>query len=117
LWEINLNNQYNDVTITFLAAASYYPSYFSIFSVYLRQLGSGTSKNISARLVELIGNIAIGDTDLRLYVNNTTGNCQLWGNVRGQYGTLNLSVLKKAWRTETDSPNIGTFFYTNFNSV
>lgn len=117
LWEINLNNQYNDVTITFLAAASYYPSYFSIFSVYLRQNGSGTSKNISARLVELIGNIAIGDTDLRLYVNNTTGNCQLWGNVRGQYGTLNLSVLKKAWRIETDSPNIGTFFYTNFNSV
>lgn len=117
LWEINLNNQYNDVTITFLAAASYYPSYFSIFSVYLRQNGSGTSKNISARLVELIGNIAVGDTDLRLYVNNTTGNCQLWGNVRGQYGTMNLSVLKKAWRTETDSPNIGTFFYTNFNSV
>ena len=117
LWEINLNRQYNDVTITFLAAASYYPSYFSIFSVYLRQNGSGTSKNISARLVELIGNIAIGDTDLRLYVNNTTGNCQLWGNVRDQYGTLNLSVLKKAWRTKTDSPNIGTFFYTNFNSV
>lgn len=117
LWEINLNIQYNDVTITFLAAASYYPSYFSIFSVYLRQNGSGTSKNISARLVELIGNIAIGDTDLRLYVNNTTGNCQLWGNVRDQYGTLNLSVLKKAWRTETDSPNIGTFFYTHFNSV
>ena len=117
LWEINLNNQYNDVTITFLAAASYYPSYFSIFSVYLRQNGSGTSKNISARLVELIGNIAVGDTDLRLYVNNTTGNCQLWGNVRGQYGTMNLSVLKKAWRIETDSPNIGTFFYTNFNSV
>lgn len=117
LWEINLNNQYNDVTITFLAAASYYPSYFSIFSVYLRQNGSGTSKNISARLVELIGNIAVGDTDLRLYVNNTTGNCQLWGNVRSQYGTMNLSVLKKAWRIETDSPNIGTFFYTNFNSV
>lgn len=117
LWEINLNNQYNDVTITFLAAASYYPSYFSIFSVYLRQNGSGTSKNISARLVELIGNIAIGDTDLRLYVNNTTGNCQLWGNVKGQYGTMNLSVLKKAWRTATDSSNIGTFFSTSFNSV
>lgn len=117
LWEINLNNQYNDVTITFLAAASYYPSYFSIFSVYLRQNGSGTSKNIFARLVELIGNIAIGDTDLRLYVNNTTGNCQLWGNVRGQQGTMNLSVLKKAWRTATDSSNIGTFFSTSFNSV
>lgn len=117
LWEINLNNQYNDVTITFLAAASYYPSYFSIFSVYLRQNGSDTSKNISARLVELIGNIAIGDTDLRLYVNNTTGNCQLWGNVKGQYGTMNLSVLKKAWRTATDSSNIGTFFSTSFNSV
>ena len=117
LWEINLNNQYNDVTITFLAAASYYPSYFSIFSVYLRQNGSGTSKNISARLIELIGNIAIGDTDLRLYVNNTTGNCQLWGNVKGRYGTMNLSVLKKAWRTATDSSNIGTFFSTSFNSV
>ena len=117
LWEINLNNQYNDVTITFLAAASYYPSYFSIFSVYLRQEGSGTSKNIHARLVELIGNIAVGDTELRLYVNNTTGNCQLWGNVKTQYGTMNLSVLKKAWRTATDSSNIGTFFSTSFNSV
>ena len=117
LWEINFNKQYEDITITFLAAASYYPSYFSIFSVYLRQNGSDTSKNISARLVELIGNIAVGDTDLRLYVNNTTGNCQLWGNVRGQYGTMNLSVLKKSWRIGTDSPNIGTFFYTNFNSV
>ena len=117
LWEINLNNQYNDVTITFLASASYYPSYFAIFSVYLRQNGSDTSKNISARLVELIGNIAIGDTDLRLYVNNTTGNCQLWGNVRGQYGTMNLSVLKKAWRTDIDSSNIGTFFSTSFSSV
>ena len=117
LWEINLNNQYNDVTITFLAAASYYPSYFSIFSVYLRQNGSGTSKSISARLVELIGNIAVGDTELRLYVNNTTGNCQLWGNVKIQYGTMNLSVLKKAWRTNTDSSNIGTFFSTSFSSV
>lgn len=117
LWEINLNNQCNDVTITFLAAASYYPSYFSIFSVYLRQNGTGTSKSISARLVELIGNIAVGDTELRLYVNNTTGNCQLWGNVKSQYGTMNLSVLKKAWRTENDSSNIGTFFSTNFSSV
>ncbi len=117
LWEINLNNQYNDVTITFLAAASYYPSYFSIFSVYLRQNGSGTSKDIYARLVELIGNIAVGDTELRLYVNNTTGNCQLWGNVKTQYGTMNLSVLKKAWRIATDSSNIGTFFSTSFNSV
>lgn len=117
LWEINLNNQYNDVTITFLAAASYYPSYFSIFSVYLRQNGSGTSKDIYARLVELIGNIAVGDTELRLYVNNTTGNCQLWGNVKGQYGTMNLSVLKKAWRTATDSSNIGKFFTATFNSV
>ena len=117
LWEINLNNQYNDLTITFLAAASYSPSYFSIFSVYLRQNGSGTSKNIDARLVELIGNIAVGDTELRLYVNNTTGNCQLWGNVKAQYGTMNLSVLKKAWRTETDSSNIGTFFSTSFKSV
>ncbi len=117
LWEINLNNQYNDVTITFLAAASYYPSYFSIFSVYLRQNGSGTSKSINARLIELIGNIAVGDTELRLYVNNTTGNCQLWGNVKNQYGTMNLSVLKKAWRTDTDSSNIGTFFSTSFSSV
>ena len=117
LWEINLNNQYNDVTITFLAAASYYPSYFSIFSVYLRQNGSGTSKGINARLVELIGNIAVGDTELRLYVNNTTGNCQLWGNVKNQYGTMNLSVLKKAWRADTDSSNIGTFFSTSFSSV
>lgn len=117
LWEINLNNQYNDVTITFLAAASYYPSYFAIFSVYLRQNGSGTSKDINARLVELIGNIAVGDTELRLYVNNTTGNCQLWGNVKNQYGTMNLSVLKKAWRTDTDSSNIGTFFSTAFSSV
>lgn len=117
LWEINLNDQYNDVTITFLAAASYYPSYFAIFSVYLRQNGTGTSKSISARLVELIGNIAIGDTDLRLYVNNTTGNCQLWGNVKNQYGTMNLSVLKKAWRTANDSSNIGTFFSTGFSSV
>lgn len=117
LWEINLINQYNDVTITFLAAASYYPSYFSIFSVYLRQNGTGTSKSISARLVELIGNIAVGDTELRLYVNNTTGNCQLWGNVKYQYGTMNLSVLKKAWRTANDSSNIGTFFSTNFSSV
>ena len=117
LWEINLNNQHNDVTITFLAAASYYPSYFSIFSVYLRQTGSGTSKGINARLIELIGNIAVGDTELRLYVNNTTGNCQLWGNVKNQYGTMNLSVLKKAWRIGTDSSNIGTFFSTSFSSV
>ena len=117
LWEINLNNQSNDVTITFLAAASYYPSYFAIFSVYLRQNGSGTSKRIGARLVELIGNIAVGDTELRLYVNNTTGNCQLWGNVKSQYGTMNLSVLKKSWRTANDSSNIGTFFSTAFSSV
>ena len=117
LWEINLNNQYDDVTITFLAAASYYPSYFSIFSVYLRQNGIGTSKDIQARLAELIGNIAVGDTELRLYVNNTTGNCQLWGNVKTRYGTMNLSVLKKSWRTATDSSNIGTFFSTSFDSV
>ena len=117
LWEIDLDNKYNDVTITFLAAASFLPYYFSIFSVYLRQNGSGTSKDINARLVELIGNIALGDTELRLYVNNTTGNCQLWGNVKERYGTMNLSVLKKSWRVANDSPNIGTFFSTSFSSV
>ena len=117
LWEINLNSRYNDITITFLAASSYYPSYSAIFSVCVRQNGTGTYRDISAKITELIGNIAIGDTDLRLYVNNTTGNCQLWGNVRGQYGTMNLTVLKKSWRTATDSSNIGTFFSADFSSA
>ena len=107
VWDITLNNQYNDVDITLLVHSAYNQQW-GIISFRLRQDGTGTAKNISAYLAEVVGNIP---TDrFRLYYNNSSGLCQLWCNPIGQYSVYNYRVLAKTWRVDTEATTLGTFY-------
>lgn len=110
VWDITLNNQYNDVDINLLVHSAYNQQW-GIISFRLRQNGTGTAKNISAYLAEVVGNIP---TDrFRLYYNNSSGLCQLWCNPSSQYSVYNYRVLAKTWRTSTEATTLGTFYTGN----
>lgn len=107
VWDITLNNQYNDVDINLLVHSAY-DQQWGIISFKLRQNGTGTAKNISAYLAEVVGNIP---TDrFRLYYNNSSGLCQLWCNPSSQYSVYNYRVLAKTWRVDTEATTLGTFY-------
>lgn len=107
VWDITLNNQYNDVDINLLVHSAYNQQW-GIISFELRQNGTGTAKNISAYLAEVVGNIP---TDrFRLYYNNSSGLCQLWCNPSSQYSVYNYRVLAKTWRIGTEATTLGTFY-------
>lgn len=107
VWDITLNNQYNDVDINLLVHSAFNQQW-GIISFKLRQTGTGTSKSISAYLAEVVGNIP---TDrFRLYYNNSSGLCQLWCNPSSQYSVYNYRVLAKTWRTGTEATTLGTFY-------
>lgn len=107
VWDITLNNQYNDVDINLLVHSAYNQQW-GIISFRLRQNGTGTAKNISAYLAEVVGNIPLDR--FRLYYNNSSGLCQLWCNPSGQYKVYNYRVLAKTWRTGTEVATLGTFY-------
>ena len=107
VWDITLNNQYNDVDINLLVHSAYNQQW-GIISFKLRQNGTGTAKNISAYLAEVVGNIPLDR--FRLYYNNSSGLCQLWCNPSGQYNVYNYRVLAKTWRTGTEATTLGTFY-------
>lgn len=107
VWDITLNNQYNDVDINLLVHSAYNQQW-GIISFKLRQNGTGTAKSISAFLAEVVGNIPLDR--FRLYYNNSSGLCQLWCNPSGQYSVYNYRVLAKTWRTGTEAATLGTFY-------
>lgn len=107
VWDITLNNQYNDVDINLLVHSAYNQQW-GIISFKLRQNGTGTAKNISAYLAEVVGNIPLDR--FRLYYNNSSGLCQLWCNPSGQYNVYNYRVLAKTWKTGTEATTLGTFY-------
>lgn len=107
VWDITLNNQYNDVDINLLVHSAYNQQW-GIISFKLRQDGTGTAKNISAYLAEVVGNIPLDR--FRLYYNNSSGLCQLWCNPSGQYNVYNYRVLAKTWRISTEVATLGTFY-------
>lgn len=107
VWDITLNNQYNDVDINLLVHSAFNQQW-GIISFKLRQNGTGTAKNISAYLAEVVGNIPLDR--FRLYYNNSSGLCQLWCNPSGQYNVYNYRVLAKTWRIGTEVATLGTFY-------
>lgn len=107
VWDITLNNQYNDVDINLLVHSAYNQQW-GIISFKLRQNGTGTAKSISAFLAEVVGNIPLNR--FRLYYNNSSGLCQLWCNPSGQYNVYNYRVLAKTWRISTEAATLGTFY-------
>lgn len=110
VWDITLNNQYDDVDINLLVHSAFNQQW-GIISFRLRQNGTGTAKNISAYLAEVVGNIP---TDrFRLYYNNSSGLCQLWCNPSSQYSVYNYRVLAKTWRVGTEATTLGTFYTGN----
>lgn len=114
VWDITLNNQYNDVDINLLVHSAYNQQW-GIISFKLRQKGTGTAKNISAYLAEVVGNIPLDR--FRLYYNNSSGLCQLWCNPSGQYNVYNYRVLAKTWRTGTEAATLGTFYTGNTSTA
>lgn len=114
VWDITLNNQYNDVDINLLVHSAYNQQW-GIISFRLRQNGTGTAKNISAYLAEVVGNIPLDR--FRLYYNNSSGLCQLWCNPSGQYNVYNYRVLAKTWRTGTEVATLGTFYTGNTSTA
>lgn len=114
VWDITLNNQYNDVDINLLVHSAYNQQW-GIISFKLRQDGTGTAKNISAYLAEVVGNIPLDR--FRLYYNNSSGLCQLWCNPSGQYNVYNYRVLAKTWRTGTEVATLGTFYTGNTSTA
>lgn len=107
VWDITLNNLYNDVDINLLVHSAYNQQW-GIISFKVRQNGTGTAKNISAYLAEVVGNIPLDR--FRLYYNNSSGLCQLWCNPNGQYDVYNYRVLAKTWRIGTEVATLGTFY-------
>lgn len=96
---------YNDITITFLVSEGYSGN-FSIFYLKVRQNGVDSGAyNLSVTLCELVGNLR---NKIVAYYNNKTGNVQLWGDAKSQYGTLNYTILKKTERVATDFTTLGT---------
>lgn len=114
VWDITLNNQYNDVDINLLVHSAYNQQW-GIISFRLRQNGTGTAKNISAYLAEVVGNIPLDR--FRLYYNNSSGLCQLWCNPSGQCDVYNYRVLAKTWRTGTEAATLGTFYTGNTSTA
>ena len=114
VWDITLNSQYNDVDINLLVHSAYNQQW-GIISFRLRQNGTGTAKNISAYLAEVVGNIPLDR--FRLYYNNSSGLCQLWCNPSGQYNVYNYRVLAKTWRTGTEATTLGTFYTGDTTTV
>lgn len=114
VWDITLNNQYNDVDINLLVHSAYNQQW-GIISFKLRQNGTGTAKNISAYLAEVVGNIPLDR--FRLYYNNSSGLCQLWCNPGDQYNVYNYRVLAKTWRTCTEVATLGTFYTGNTSTA
>ena len=108
-------HQYNDITITFLVSEGY-SSHFSIFYLRIRQNGTNNSGNynLGISLYELVGNLR---DKVVAYYNNSTGNVQLWGNTGGIWSTMNYTILKKTFRTDTDSASLGTLTAQSFSSV
>lgn len=107
VWDITLNNQYNDVDINLLVHSAYNQQW-GIISFKLRQEGTGTAKSISAFLAEVVGNIPLDR--FRLYYNNSSGLCQLWCNPSGSHNVYNYRVLAKTWRISTEAATLGTFY-------
>lgn len=114
VWDITLNNQYNDVDINLLVHSAYNQQW-GIISFKLRQNGTGTAKNIFAYLAEVVGNIPLDR--FRLYYNNSSGLCQLWCNPSGQYNVYNYRVLAKTWRIGTEAATLGTFYTGNTSTA
>lgn len=114
VWDITLNNQYNDVDINLLVHSAYNQQW-GIISFKLRQNGTGTAKSISAFLAEVVGNIPLDR--FRLYYNNSSGLCQLWCNPSGQYDVYNYRVLAKTWRVGTEAATLGTFYTGNTSTA
>ena len=118
IWDATIiNSNCNDITLTLLISANYAPSYHGIVVVGIRQNGANKSGayNFGVHLLQISGNIP--SSALRLYYDNSTGACSLWGNVTGIYGTINTTVLKKSYRTAVDSANIGTLYSTTFSTA
>lgn len=99
-------NQYNDINFTFLFSNGYNDTY-SVVVLRIRQNGEKDSGayNFSISLRELVGNMS---SRLRVYYNNATGNVQLWGNCKVQYGSLSYTIIKKTARTSADFKSQGT---------
>jgi hypothetical protein len=114
LWEVNTNSQFSEVDVTFLLQSSYQEMQGTLH-IRIRQNGKGGSTGwdftTSMRLTS--GNI--DKTRVRLYYNNSTGNCQLWYDCKFKTGNINAKMLHKTARWSNEVPTLGTMYSTTTN--
>ena len=112
-----------DATITNIGAgterhmhlfiASEYQNLRGFLGLKIRQNGANDSGayNFGVSLVVFGGNLP--PSRFRLYYNNSTGYCALYGNVNVQWGAWNVKVFDKTGRYG-EIKSIGTFYSTTF---
>lgn len=110
LWEIDVKNYFLDNRdVTFLLQSAY-DSIQGTLHVSIRQQGQNGSGayNLHCDMRLTSGNIP--RSRLRLYYNNSTGNCQLWYNCAYQYGVINAKILHKTGRSGKEVQSLGTLY-------
>ena len=110
LWEIDVTKySKSDRDVTFLLQSAF-NSIQGTLHVKIRQEGANDSGayNLLCSMRLTSGNIP--KNRLRLYYNNSTGNCQLWFNCVAQHGVINAKILHKTNRFGTELQSVGTLY-------
>lgn len=111
LWEIDSNRKQDDYDITFLLQSAYEEKQGTLH-IKIRQNGNGGASGWSFRNSMRLTSGNIDKTRVRLYYNNSTGNCQLWYNCGTRWGCINAKMLNKTYRQSIEMPTIGTLYST-----
>lgn len=110
LWEIDATKySKSDRDVTFLLQSAQ-NSIQGTLHVQIRQEGANDSGayNLLCSMRLTSGNIP--KNRLRLYYNNSTGNCQLWYDCTSRYGVINAKILHKTSRCGTELQSMGTLY-------
>ena len=87
-------------------------TFYGTAMLWLKQNGDNGSSNynISAKLDMMNGNIPA--EDFKLYINNTTGKCELWCNIRAVNKYYNFTVLKRTSGTAANDAGVLGMWYS-----
>ena len=112
LWEIDVVKRYNDIDITFLLQSAF-RGHQGTLHVKIRQNGDSSTGQYSFSNSMRITSGNIDNNKIRLYYNNSTGNCQLWYDCAYSYSCINAKILHKTYRASTEVQSFGTFYQTS----
>lgn len=118
LWKYTYSDHdiYEDRSILFLFGGMYGQE-TCLLKVGLQNT-SGATINIVGKLEILLQGTDLDMRDLfKLYVNPTSGDCQLWVNTTAQWKVFRVSIVKKTVGGSQDVQKIGTLLTDSYTSV